>query len=57
MPSMRQPKPYTLDEIEMRPDAWERTEAAVKAAARHVPTPAPKRKPARKQSLVIKRKA
>jgi len=44
---MKEPKPQTLDEIEMRPDAWERTEAAIKAAVRAQPVHqvAPKPKP------------
>ena len=44
---MREPKPQTPDEVEMLPDAWERTERAMKIAARHAPVrmPAPKPKP------------
>jgi hypothetical protein len=34
---MKPPKPQPLDEIEMRPDAWERFERAVDAAVRHGP--------------------
>jgi hypothetical protein len=53
---MRQPKPYTIEEVEMRPDAWERTEAAVKAALRQPVAPTPKPKSSRKPSVVVKRK-
>ena len=40
-----------LDSIELHPDAWERTAAAVKAVAAHKPMPAPP-----KPSVVTKRK-
>jgi hypothetical protein len=46
-----------LDSIELHPDAWERTERAIKAAMGHKPGQPAKALPAKAGRSVVKRKS